>query len=141
MVDALRRSSRWVKPPLGCIIDLRPADVVPDVEFGLPDGSITRVGGLVVDQERRARHAAADAALREVVRRGDLVVLDEEQFWFFRYPVSAGELREYIATKWQHTHLDDHTYARASDIQRANPNARLWLRERVGIRSLRPSSS
>jgi len=139
MVDALCRARRWVQPPLGCVIDLRPADVAADVEIGLADGSTVGVGGLVVDAERQARHAAAEAALSYVLTERVLTLEDEDQFWFLRYPSTIDELRDYIATTWQHTRLDAATYARAVELQRANPGARLWLRERVAIRRLRPS--
>jgi len=139
MVDALNRARRWVKPPSGRIIDLRPAHVVAEVELGLPDGSIAAVGGLVVGDERRQRHRAADLAVSAVVQRGTLTVSAEREFPFYRYANSADELREYIATKWQHTHLDAATEARAHEMMRANPGARLWLRERVAIRNLLPA--
>src|SRR5262245_50319565 len=135
MVDALCRARRWVTSPDGCVIDLRPADVVARVEYGLADGTTVDVGGLVVDAQPWARHAAADAALAEVLTRRILSLVDEEQFWFLRYPESADELRDYIAAKWQYTRLDPATHARAIAIQRAHPGARLCLRERVAIRS------
>ena len=136
MVDALCRAARWVKPPPACIIDLRPANVVADVEVGRADRTVACAGGLVVRPERYARHAAADAALRVVLARGVLAVLDEEEFSFYRYPDSADELREYIATDWRDTCLDDATHSRAVGLQHANPGSRLWLREQVIIRRL-----
>jgi hypothetical protein len=138
MVDALRRASRWLDPPLGSIIDLRPAHVVPHIELGLPDGALVPVGGLVVDDERRARHMAADLAIRALVTDGVFTVEREQEFSFYRYPESVDELRRYIATKWQHARLDDATYARAIREQGARPDGRLWLREQVAIRVLRP---
>ena len=142
MVDALGRAARWVKPPPGCVIDLRPANVVADVEVGCVDGTVLGAGGLVVREERRARHAAADAALRTTLDRGFLTIVEEEEFSFYRYPDSIDELRDYIATKWQDTELDATTYARAHRLQRANAGSRLWLREQVVIRrlSVRPST-
>jgi hypothetical protein len=140
MVDALIRARRWLKPPLGRLIDLRPAHVVPHVEIKLADGTIAHVGGLVVDDERRQRHLAADLAVSTARGRGLLAVTGEEEFSFYRYPDSADDLRDYIAVKWQHTHLDAATYARAGEMIRANPGARLWLREQVGIRILRPAA-
>ena len=139
MVDALRRAGRWVEPPLGCIIDLRPAHVVPHIELGLPDGAHVPIGGLVVDAERRERHMAADLAVLAVVKQGLFTVEREQEFSFYRHPESVDELRQYIATKWQHTRLDDATYASAIDAQRARPDGRLWLREQVAIRVLRPA--
>jgi len=136
MVDALCRAARWVKPSPACVIDLRPADVVAEVEVGCVDGTVLRAGGLVVRAERRARHAAADAALRTALARGVLTVVDEEEFSFYRYPASIDELRDYIATKWQDTLLDAATYARAVQLQRADAGSRLWLREQVIIRRL-----
>jgi hypothetical protein len=139
MVDALCRARRWAQPPLGCVIDLRPADVAAHVEIGLADGSTVGVGGLVVDAERHARHAAADAALDTVLARRVLTLEDEERFWFLRYASTIDELRDYIASKWQHTRLDAGTHARALEVQRTHPDGRLCLRERVVIRRLRPA--
>ena len=136
MVDALCRAARWAKAPPACVIDLRPADVVASVELGLPDGTVVQGGGLAVDSQRRRRHAAADAALRSVLARGILKLVDEEEFAFFRYPASIDELRDYIATTWQDTRVDDPTYRRVVDLQRAHSGARLWLREHVAIRCL-----
>ncbi len=136
MVDALHRASRWLKRPFGCVIDLRPADLVPRVEIEMPDRIVVDVGGLVVDDERRARHAAADAALRSVVADGTLIAGREEEFTFYRYPDSPNELRDYIAAKWQQTRLASETHAEAAALLAANPGARLGLREQVAIRTL-----
>ena len=139
MVDALRRAGRWIQPPLGSVIDLRPRDVVPRVELGLPDGTLLPVGSLVVDDERRQRHMAAVLAVLAVVKHGDFRVDREQEFAFYRYPDSVDELREHIALKWRNTRLDDATYARAVDLQRRHADGRLWLREQVAIRRLRPA--
>jgi hypothetical protein len=112
---------------------------VPHVELGLPDGAHVPIGGLVADAERRERHMAADLAVLAAVKHGLFTVEREQEFSFYRYPESVDELRQYIATKWQHTRLDDATYARAIDAQRARPDGRLWLREQVAIRVLRPA--
>lgn len=138
MVDALSRARRWARPPHGAVIDLRPADVEPDVELGLTDGTVTRIGPLVVDEERRQRHRAADAAVRESIARGLFTVSDPIGFAFFYYPDSPDELRDYIATHWRHTRFDRVTHARTVAALGAHPGARLWLREQVGIRTLRP---
>lgn len=138
MVDALSRACRWVAPPHGRVIDMRPADTHPHVELGLPDGSVRRVGGLVVDEERRRRHAAADRALRTVIDDGLVRVQAEQVFDFYRYPDSADELRDYIATKWQYSRMDEPTHARASAMLSEHHGSRLWLRELVGIRVLIP---
>ena len=140
MVHALNRARRWLKPPSGRIIDLRPAHVVAEVELRLPDGSIAPVGGLVVEDERCRRHLAADLAVSTVIRLGTLTMTADEEFAFYRYPDSADELRDYIATKWQHTRLDAATHARIGEMVGANPGARLWLREQVKIRILRPAA-
>lgn len=139
MVDALRRAGRWVTAPHGCVIDLRPAHVEPDLELGLSDGSVLRVGGLVVEDERRVRHRAAAAAVREVAATGLFTIHDELTFPFFYYADSAEELRDHIAAHWKHTQMDPPTVARTADAMAANPGARLWLREQVGIRTLRPA--
>jgi hypothetical protein len=138
MVDALRRVSHWVKPPLGCIIDIRPAELTPRVELGLADATTLLAGCLVADEDRRGRHAAADAAVRATVARGEFTIEDEAQFSFYRYPDSADDLRDYIASKWEHTRLEHATYLRVVELMRQHGGARLWLREEVGIRRLLP---
>ena len=140
MVDALNRARRWLKASSGRIIDLRPAHVVPLVELGLSNGSIAPVGGLVVDDERHQRHLAADLAVLTVMRLGTLTMTADQEFSFYRYSDSADELRDYIATKWQHTHLDAATHARICQMMDASPGARLWLREQVKIRILLPAA-
>src|SRR5438094_10471602 len=116
MVDALSRARRWLKAPSGRIIDLRPAHVVPDVELGLPDGSIAHVGGLLVDDERRQRHLAADLAGLTVVRRRVRSVTGEQECSFYRYRDSAYELRDYIAPNGRQAHLDAVTHCRAGEV-------------------------
>lgn len=138
MVDALSRACRWVAPPDGRVIDLRPADVHADVELGLPDGSVRHVGGLVVDDERVTRHAAADAALGLAVARGLVRVQDEQLFAFYRYVSTAEELRDYIATRWRQTRMDEATCGRARTMLTHHAGSRLWLREPAGIRVLIP---
>jgi hypothetical protein len=93
---------------------------------------------LTVEAERHRRHAAADRALAAVLDR-HLFVLDEaREFTFLRYADSAAELRDYIASKWKETRLGDATCLRTAVALGARPGARLWLRERVAIRRLRP---
>ncbi len=139
MVDALHRARRWLKPPFGRIIDLRPADVVARVEVRLGSGEVVDVGGLVVDDERRARHAAADAALRTVIAQGAVVIHEPAEFPFYRYFDSAEELRDYIAIKWDHTRVDARTFRDTIALLGSHAGARLQLREQVAIRILRPA--
>src|SRR5919108_3521119 len=133
MVDALIRAKRWLAPS-GVVIDLRPAEVVPDIEIGLADGTVLRVGQPVVGEERRARHRSADRALRTVIERGVFEVTHEEQFSFFYHADSPGELREHLVTKWRETRIDHDTYARLTAAVYTHPDGRLMLREQVGIR-------
>jgi hypothetical protein len=137
MVDALIRARRWLAPS-GVVIDLRPADVVPDIEIALPDGSPLVVGHARVGEDRRTRHRAADRALGAVLQHRVFDVTDEEQFSFFYYPDSLDALREHLATKWRDTHIDDATHGRVVAAVAAHPEGRLCLRERVAIRTLRP---
>jgi hypothetical protein len=113
---------------------------VPDLELRLQNGTIAHVGGLTVDDERRQRHSSADRAVSTVCQRGLLAVSGEEEFSYYRYPDTVEELRTYIQTKWQHTHLDGATACRADEMVRANPGAKLWLREQVVIRILQPAA-
>ncbi|HYM25571.1 MAG TPA: hypothetical protein VEU08_20270 [Vicinamibacterales bacterium] len=134
MVDALRRARRWVAG--GRVIDLRPADVVATVIVDLPDGSHRELGDLVVDAARRKRYAAADAAVRTVVGEGVFTSDAEETFSFYSYADTADELRDHIAT-WRETRLHPDTHAAAAGLLTAHPGARLRLKERVILRTLK----
>lgn len=135
MVDALSRARRWARPD-GCVIDLRPASVHPAVELGLADGTVLHVGGLVVQDARSHRHAAADAALAAAIDRRLFRIQAEQEFAFFRYPESPEELRDHIAAKWAETRMDDATCQHASVMMRQHAGSRLRLREQVGMRVL-----
>jgi hypothetical protein len=66
-------------------------------------------------------------------------VLEEaREFVFYRYADSAEELRDCIADRWKQTRLDDATCLRTSAPLGNHADARLWLRERVAIRRLKP---
>jgi hypothetical protein len=136
MVDALCGARCWLKSD-GYLIDLRPAEVVPRLEIGYPGGDTAFVGVLVVQEERRLRHAAADRALKVVLERRLFHLEQARDFWFLRYADSPRELQEYVATRWNDTRLDDATRDRAGEMLSRRPDARLKLRERVAIRSLR----
>jgi hypothetical protein len=138
MVHALSRTRRWLSLPHGCVIDLRPTHVRGAIAVGLRDGVVVDVGELVVDDERRHRHSAADAAVREVVERGLFTVHREHEFSFYYYPDSPDELRDYVAAKWRHSHLAPATHRHAQQVLDGHPDGRLWLREQVGIRILQP---
>jgi hypothetical protein len=136
MVDALNRMRGWMKSD-GCLIDLRPAQLVPTVQIGSPGCDHRLVGALVVQEQRRQRHVAADRALRQVLERKLFFLEQAREFSFLRYADSARELQEYIASRWQDTRMADATRARAEKMLHHQPAARLWLHERVGIRRLR----
>jgi hypothetical protein len=137
MVDALCRARGWLKPN-GYLIDLRPADTIPWVIVGSDEHSSV-IGPLTVDAARQQRHAAADRALATVLDRHLFVLEDAREFVFHRYADSADELRDYIAAKWKETRLDETTRAGTVAALSTRPGARLWLREQVAIRRLRPA--
>ena len=136
MVDALCRSRDWLKAD-GCLIDLRPADPTPEVVVGSTDES-RPVGTLTVEPARQQRHAAADRALARVLDRQLFILEEAREFIFHRYADTADELRDYVASKWKETRLDEITHRRAAEALSVRPGARLWLREEVAIRRLRP---
>ena len=57
---------------------------------------------------------------------------------FHRDADSAEELRDYIAERWKHTRLDDSTCLRTAAALDNDAGARLWLRERVALKRLKP---
>ena len=136
MVDALCRSRDWLKAD-GCLIDLRPADPTPEVVVGLRNES-RAVGTLTVETARHQRHAAADRALAQVLDRQLFILEEAREFIFHRFADTADELRDYVATKWKETRLDPITHRRAAEALSVRSGGRLWLREKVAIRRLRP---
>src|SRR6185369_772378 len=112
MVDALCRSRDWLKAD-GCLIDLRPADPTPEVMIGFGDQS-RAVGTLTVETARHQRHAAADRALAQVLDRQLFILEEAREFIFHRFADSADELRDYVATKWKETRLDEIAHRRAA---------------------------
>ena len=136
MVDALCRARVWLKSD-GYLIDLRPAGPIPDVVVGSSVQSHI-VGLLTVQAARQQRHAAADRALATVLDRHVFVLEESREFIFHRYADTADQLRDYVASKWKETRLDETTRVRTAAALSARPDARLWLRERVAIRRLRP---
>jgi hypothetical protein len=136
MVDALCRARLWLKPD-GSLIDLRPAETIPEVLVGSAE-RVDIVGVLTVEAERHQRHASADRALAEVLDRHLFVLEEARKFTFLTYADSADELRHHIASKWKQSRLDDATCLRTAAALRAYPGAQLRLRERVAIRRLKP---
>jgi hypothetical protein len=136
MVDALGRARRWLKRG-GCLIDLRPAHTIPEVVVGADEDACV-IGALTVEAERHQRHAAADSALTHVLDRRLFVLEEAREFVFHRYADSAEELRDHIADRWKQTRLDDATCLRTAAALGNHAGARLWLRERVAIRRLKP---
>jgi hypothetical protein len=136
MVDALRRTRGWLKPD-GCLIDVRPAHTIPEVVIGSDDHA-TVVGVLTVEAERHERHAAANKALGDILERRLFALEESREFAFLRYADSAEELRDHIAQRWRQTRLDGATCLRTAAALSDRPGARLWLREPVAMRRLKP---
>ena len=139
MVDALCRCHDWLKPD-GRLIDLRPADPTPEVMVGWR-GHSHSVGTLTVETARHQRHAAADRALAWVLEHELFVLEEAREFVFHRFADTADELRDHVASKWRETRLDEITHRRADEALSVRPGGRLWLREDVAIRRLRPTRS
>ena len=93
MVDALRRARRWVRPQ-GCVIDLHPTATVPTIDVG------GQVIGFVETPDGPARHAAADAAVEDVIRQRLFVRTASSMFDFYTWADSVDELREHIEESW-----------------------------------------
>jgi hypothetical protein len=83
--------------------------------------------------------SATNATQRPIALDRQLFVLeDAREFVFYRYADSAEELRDHIAARWKQTRLDDATCLRTAAALGDEAGARLWLRERVAIRRLKP---
>ena len=94
MVHALHRASRWVHPG-GCVIDIHPTPRPAAIEA---DG---RVVGRVEATDAPARHAAADAAVRDVIDAGVFVAAGACIFDFYTYANTLAELRQHIEENWR----------------------------------------
>ena len=105
--------------------------------FGSRDQS-RAVGTLTVETVRHQRHAAADRALARVLERELFILEEARQFIFHRFADTADELRDYVASKWKETRLDEITHRHATEALSVVPGGRLWLHEEVAIRRLRP---
>jgi hypothetical protein len=79
------------------------------------------VGPLNVEAERHQRHAAADRVLVTVLERHLFVLEEAREFMFHRYADTAHELRDYIASKWKETRMDETTVARQRKRSAVSP--------------------
>ena len=118
MVDALHRAHRWLRPT-GCVLDLHPSSSVPTIEVG------GRVIGIVDTPDGPARHAAADAALRDVLTARLFVTAGATDFDFYTWADSLGELREHIEDHWRDARLRVSADATAVGRPRARERVRI----------------
>ena len=94
MVDALRRARRWLRSD-GCVVDIHPTPLPFTIEV---DGIAV---GRVQTADAATRHAAADAAVAEMVRAGLFTVEGTSVFDFYTYAATLDELREHIEANWR----------------------------------------
>jgi len=118
MVDALHRAHRWLRPN-GCVIDLHPASAVPTIDVG------RQVIGEVHTPDGPARHAAADAALRDVIAAGFFVNAGWAEFEFYTWADTLDELREHIEDNWRDARLSVHADATVLGRPRACERVRI----------------
>ena len=120
MVDALRRAHRWLTPQ-GCVVDFHPTPAPSTIEVG------GRAVGGVQTADAPTRHAAADAAVADVVGAGLFTVADTYVFDFYTYADSIAELREHIEENWRDAWVN----------AVAAPNAPARAHEQVRVTKLR----
>jgi hypothetical protein len=139
MVDALRRAHGWLRPA-GFVVDIRPTAEPAYLEVQLPSGiaAAGRVSDVNDQVGPNARHARADTALAVALARGWFVSELRVEFSFHRYAESVDEIRDHVHGEWLGANIDDEALERAARVQATDPEARLRVREQVGIARLRP---
>jgi hypothetical protein len=139
MVDALRRTHRWLQPT-GYLVDIRPTSEAAYLEAQLAAGTV--VAGRVSDVNDQvgpnARHARADTALAIALERRWFIPEVQLEFSFHRYAGSVDEVRDHVRGEWMGAAIADEALQRAARLHASEPNARLRVREQVGIVRLRP---
>ena len=118
----------------GCIIDLHPTAIPAAVEI-----AGQWVGDIEADDAPR-RHAAADAAVAEVLDAGLLTVERRREFTFYTYADSIEELRDHVAATWRNARIGDAVVQRARQALAGAPGARPRAREQVRLMRLRPAA-
>src|SRR5262249_687251 len=120
MVDALRRASQWMRPD-GCVIDIHPSPDAPPIDAG------GRPFAVVETPDGAQRHAAPDAALRQLIDEGLFINAGTQTFDFFTWADSFDELREHIEDAWRDARVTAHGRV---------PSGRCRAREHVRITKL-----
>lgn len=139
MVDALHRAHGWLRPT-GCVIDAHPTAEPAYLEVQLAVGivAVGRINDIDEQAGPSSRHARADAAIAAAVARGWFAIEARVEFSFHRHADTVSEMRSHVQGKWKGAALDESALQQAASLQGAEPSARLWVREQVGIARLRP---
>jgi hypothetical protein len=134
MVDALRRVRQMVATT-GSVVDVHPTEMPATVAVGPDMLEPLDVG------DAPERHAAAGAAVADVVAAGLFEVTAVADFLFFTYGDSADELREHIACTWRTMRMGERTAGRARQALAAAPaGTRVRVVEHVRLTCLRPTT-
>jgi len=134
MVDALERAHGWLRPG-GRLVDVHPTAerAYLEVQVGARLVCVGRVHDVDEQIGPSARHARADAAFAAAVERGWFLVEERREFSFRRYADTVDEMRSYVNGTWKGAALEERALLEAARHLLADPGARLWVREQVGI--------
>ncbi len=150
MVHALRQIHR-VLAPQGVVADLRPdrrvhqrtkhAGPPPAGPAGLPRVYVGSsrwrgVGVLQKTAKKLADHRAADAAVRQVLRRGLFALEATDTFEFRYYFCTLAHLDKHLATRWVDTSLPLPTRRRLLTGLRNRPRSQILVVERAQLNVL-----
>src|SRR6185436_14216484 len=139
MVDALRRAHGWLRPA-GLLVDIRPTAEPAYLEVQL--ASTIVVAGRVGDEKETVgpneRHARADTALAVAMAHRWFDSELRLEFSFHRYADNVDEVRDHVRGEWIGARIDDEALDQAARLQATRPDARLRVREQVGMSRLKP---
>ena len=129
MVDALKRVRDWMAPG-GVIIDIHPTATVAVIIIG------DVVAGPIDPGGAAERHQAATDAIASAVAARLFTIEDALEFDFSTDADSLDELDEHINEDWREARIGERTLARARELVRDEPRARVRVRERVAAARL-----
>jgi hypothetical protein len=140
MVHALQRACRWLVPH-GYIIDIHPTSAAARLAIRTPRGVVTagELEDLTDGCGPCGRHARADAAVRQALAQGWLVLDGRREVTFVHEADTLTDMLEHVAAEWRHARFAPATFERAAALVRAHRHARVLLEEEITLSRLRPA--
>jgi hypothetical protein len=135
MVDALR-TVKMLLTPAGCVIDVRPVAVDPDL--GVCVGHQVEWLGVLGETDHGIEYRQADDAMAYAIETGIFAREAATTFVFYRYADSLADLRAYFVEHWTDAVIDPATATRIEQaVAAVSGPSRIVVREHVQMARLR----